>query len=151
MLCVSGEVTPPYVFVMENDVIFLAMNFRMCRLDSLGVDLHCGVIGNKGRTPHIRMSVHLYDMCSTNSLRSTSELQCIEHIDSVPTCGVMCCYENYGSDNVQSICVIDEQWTRQMFYKHSTPSITRKETADETLRIAALSFRFERITHTDYK
>ena len=78
-LIASSEQTPRLaVLLFDGQIICIRVLIRMLRADGWSIELYSGAIGNPGQRTGVRVNAHLYDLCSNDSAKMTSELTTVE-------------------------------------------------------------------------
>lgn len=151
MLVLANELSRSSIVLFGQHVICIGVSLRMCHYDSVCVELKAGVIGHPGHNPNIRMGVELYDLCSSDTTKTSIELRAIEGQECLSNSHILHCYDNFVQcyNLANTIAVEEDQWTRATFLNRCQTEVFAYEYDNEAIRIAALVIQFENIDSYD--
>lgn len=145
-LIASSEETPRIaVLLFDGQIICIRLRIRMLRADGCTVELYSGGIGNPGQRTGVRVNAQLYDLCSNDFAKTTSELTTVESVAALRKTHSLFCYDNFIEEALDThISVIDDQWTRKRFLSYCHSEV-REQCELDSHRVVAIVLQLERV------
>ena len=145
-LIVQASETPRmHILVMNNRILCVRLSLRLCRIDSVCLEIHAGIIGYTGHRPKVLMNVTMYDMCSTDMVTVSHNMLNTESSEYLHSLPLMHCYDNFVSESIPSegTVAVHDKWTRDVFLNRCQGEVFEFEHEHESSRVVAVGIHFE--------